>query len=33
MSQLFVEASVYHGLKVLPRGSFDLVFTGIGALC
>lgn len=29
----FVEASVYDGLKVLPRGSFDLVFTGIGALC
>lgn len=29
----FVEASVYDGLKVLGKGSFDLVFTGIGALC
>lgn len=29
----FVEASVYDGLKVLPASSFDLVFTGIGALC
>lgn len=29
----FVEASVYDGLKVLNPGSFDLVFTGIGALC
>lgn len=29
----FVEASVYDGLRVLPPGSFDLVFTGIGALC
>lgn len=29
----FVEASVYDGLKVLPPGTFDLVFTGIGALC
>ncbi|KAM0255021.1 hypothetical protein ACHAQJ_006169 [Trichoderma viride] len=29
----FVEASVYDGLNVLPQGSFDLVFTGIGSLC
>lgn len=29
----FVEASVYDSLKVLPAGTFDLVFTGIGALC
>ncbi|KJZ71605.1 hypothetical protein HIM_08999 [Hirsutella minnesotensis 3608] len=29
----FVEASVYDGLGVLKPGSFDLVFTGIGALC
>lgn len=29
----FVEASVYDSLKVLNPGSFDLVYTGIGALC
>ncbi len=29
----FVEASVYNSLLVLAPGSFDLVFTGIGALC
>lgn len=29
----FVEASVYDALEVLEAGSFDLVFTGIGALC
>ena len=29
----FVEASVYDALSVLPPGSFDLVFTGIGSLC
>ncbi|OAA72410.1 Methyltransferase type 12 [Cordyceps fumosorosea ARSEF 2679] len=29
----FVEASVYDALKVLPPASFDLVFTGVGALC
>ncbi len=29
----FVEASVYDALDVLPAGAFDLVFTGIGALC
>jgi SAM-dependent methyltransferase len=29
----FVEASVYDALDVLEPGSFDLVFTGIGALC
>ena len=29
----FVEANVYDALDVLERESFDLVFTGIGALC
>ncbi|HUZ68429.1 MAG TPA: class I SAM-dependent methyltransferase [Candidatus Saccharimonadales bacterium] len=29
----FVEADVYSALTVLERGSFDLVYTGIGALC
>jgi SAM-dependent methyltransferase len=29
----FVEASVYEGLGVLSPGTFDLVYTGIGALC
>lgn len=29
----FVEADVYRALDVLPVGSFDLVYTGIGALC
>ncbi|KAK4508178.1 hypothetical protein PRZ48_001916 [Zasmidium cellare] len=29
----FVEASVYDALEVLPAASFDMVFTGIGALC
>ncbi|GJN78312.1 hypothetical protein PLIIFM63780_001805 [Purpureocillium lilacinum] len=29
----FVEASVYDAPAVLPQGSFDLVYTGIGALC
>jgi SAM-dependent methyltransferase len=29
----FVEADVYSALGVLPAGSFDLVYTGIGALC
>ncbi|KAF7187139.1 Methyltransferase phqN [Pseudocercospora fuligena] len=29
----FVEASTYVALSVLQLGSFDLVFTGIGALC
>lgn len=29
----FVEANVYDALTVLPAGHFDLVFTGIGALC
>lgn len=29
----FVEASVYDATQVLESGSFDLVFTGIGALC
>ncbi len=29
----FVEADVYDAADVLPRGGFDLVFTGIGALC
>lgn len=29
----FVKSSVYDGLNVLPKGTFDLVFTGIGALC
>ncbi|GAA5147845.1 class I SAM-dependent methyltransferase [Nocardioides marinquilinus] len=29
----FVEADVYDAADVLPEGSFDLVYTGIGALC
>jgi SAM-dependent methyltransferase len=29
----FVESNVYDALDVLPGGSFDLVFTGIGATC
>jgi SAM-dependent methyltransferase len=29
----FVEADVYDAPDVLPLGEFDLVFTGIGALC
>lgn len=29
----FVEADVYHAVDVLGREQFDLVFTGIGALC
>lgn len=29
----FVEAEVYDAVEVLGRESFDLVFTGIGALC
>jgi SAM-dependent methyltransferase len=29
----FVESDVYGALDVLPPGEFDLVFTGIGALC
>lgn len=29
----FVEADVYSAVDVLGEGSFDLVFTGIGALC
>jgi SAM-dependent methyltransferase len=29
----FVESDVYGAIDVLPRGEFDLVFTGIGALC
>jgi SAM-dependent methyltransferase len=29
----FVEADVYDAAQVLPAGGFDLVFTGIGALC
>jgi len=29
----FVESDLYGALDVLPRGEFDLVFTGIGALC
>jgi SAM-dependent methyltransferase len=29
----FVEADVYDAAAVLPNGEFDLVFTGIGALC
>jgi len=29
----FHEADVYDAADVLPPGSFDLVFTGIGALC
>jgi SAM-dependent methyltransferase len=29
----FVESDVYDAVQALPRGGFDLVFTGIGALC
>lgn len=29
----FVQADVYSATEVLPVGSFDLVYTGIGALC
>jgi len=29
----FVEADVYDAAQVLPAGGFDLVFTGVGALC
>lgn len=29
----FVESDVYDAASVLPRHAFDLVFTGIGALC
>jgi SAM-dependent methyltransferase len=29
----FVESDVYHALDVLEPASFDLVYTGIGALC
>jgi len=29
----FVESDVDHALDVLPAGGFDLVYTGIGALC
>jgi SAM-dependent methyltransferase len=29
----FVESNVYDALNVLPAGSFDLVYTGVGALC
>lgn len=29
----FVQAEVQRGLEVLPVGAFDLVYTGIGALC
>lgn len=29
----FVEAELYRALDVLPAGEFDLVFTGVGALC
>lgn len=29
----FVEASTYDALQVLPPESFDMVFTGIGAIC
>jgi SAM-dependent methyltransferase len=29
----FVESDVYDAVQTLPRGGFDLVFTGIGALC
>lgn len=29
----YVEADVYQADQVLPAGSFDLVYTGIGALC
>jgi SAM-dependent methyltransferase len=29
----FVESELYRALDVLPAGAFDLVFTGVGALC
>ena len=29
----FVEAELYDAPRVLPKGAFDLVYTGIGALC
>jgi SAM-dependent methyltransferase len=29
----FVEADVYDAANVLPQGAFDLVYTGVGALC
>jgi len=29
----FVQAEVYDALGVLPAGAFDLVYTGIGAIC
>lgn len=29
----YVESNVYDALDVLPSGSFDLVYTGVGALC
>jgi SAM-dependent methyltransferase len=29
----YVESTVYDALDVLPGGEFDLVFTGVGALC
>ncbi|HZZ46690.1 MAG TPA: class I SAM-dependent methyltransferase [Pseudonocardia sp.] len=29
----FVESDIYTALDVLPAGRFDLVFTGVGALC
>jgi SAM-dependent methyltransferase len=29
----FVQSNVYDALDVLPRESFDLVYTGVGALC
>ncbi|WJR34342.1 class I SAM-dependent methyltransferase [Mycobacteroides immunogenum] len=29
----FIQADVHDAVKVLPRNSFDLVYTGIGALC
>jgi SAM-dependent methyltransferase len=29
----FVQSDVYSALDVLPAGEFDLVFTGVGALC
>jgi SAM-dependent methyltransferase len=29
----FVEAELYDAPRVLPAGAFDLVFTGIGAIC
>lgn len=29
----YVESELYHATEVLPRAAFDLVYTGIGALC